>query len=117
VSEKEFQRRLSPNDSLLTFWSLGITVLEMINCGRVPLAKRLAGVNAAILHISDRHSMPIFPSGLEISAEGMDFVQQCCTRHVLRRSTARELLLHSWLRGFPIPPRKERERQPSKTSE
>ena len=75
-------------------WSLGITLLEMMNRGRVPWPD-FPNVNTAILHISSENAHPIVPESF--SAELKDFISHCCCRDPLQRYTSAQLLAHPWI--------------------
>jgi serine/threonine protein kinase len=77
-------------------WSLGIAVLEMLECGKMPWpAHVMNSPGAILLHISDPSSLPLIPNRL--SDEGKEFVKLCCVRNPLQRATCDELLQHPWL--------------------
>ena len=75
-------------------WSLGITILEMMNCGFAPWPD-LGSINATILHISSESAEPFMPESL--SCEAADFVRCCCKRDPAQRSTSAALLNHRWI--------------------
>ena len=75
-------------------WSMGITILEMMNCGKVPWPD-FGSVNAAIMFIAADGSLPRIPDTL--SDDGRDFIQRCCNRDPVQRSTSEELQGHPWV--------------------
>jgi serine/threonine protein kinase len=75
-------------------WSLGITVLEMINMGRVPWPD-FPSVNGAIMHIASEDGLPIIPG--TFSDELRDFLGHCCCRDPRARYTSAQLLAHPWI--------------------
>jgi hypothetical protein len=75
-------------------WSLGITVVEMMQCGKPPWPD-FPSTGAAFMHIATPGSLPIIPERFSDGAR--DFVLQCCKRDPLERSTAKMLLTHPWL--------------------
>jgi serine/threonine protein kinase len=77
-------------------WSLGITLLEMLQRGNTPWPP-FPSTGAAFMHIASPDSLPIIPERL--SDEGKDFMRRCCCRDPKQRATAEELLSHPWLRG------------------
>lgn len=74
-------------------WSLGITVLEMLNCGVAPWP--VQSVGATMLHIASPNGVPIYPTHLTPLARS--FVESCCVRDPRKRLTSAELLNHPWL--------------------
>ena len=85
-------------------WSLGITVLELLNRGQAPWPD-FANVAEAFAHIASEGGIPQFPKHLcddngEPKAEAKDcydFVQRCCARDPRKRATSSELASHPWL--------------------
>ncbi|CUG89623.1 protein kinase, putative [Bodo saltans] len=75
-------------------WSLGITVVEMMECGKAPWPD-FPSTGAAFMHIATPGSLPIIPP--RFSNEARDFVMQCCRRDPLERPTSKTLLTHPWL--------------------
>jgi serine/threonine protein kinase len=75
-------------------WSLGITILEMVNQGRMPWPE-FPSINAAILHIASDDALPVVPAGL--SQTFKEFISCCCCRDPLQRHTSAQLLAHPWL--------------------
>lgn len=77
-------------------WSLGIAILEMLECGKMPWpAAAMSSPGAILIHISDPSTLPVVPKRL--SDAGKDFVRLCCIRDPLQRATCDELLQHPWL--------------------
>lgn len=76
-------------------WSLGISVLEMLNRGIAPWP--VQNVGATMLHIASPNGIPIYPSHLTPLAR--NFVECCCVRDPTKRWTSAELLKHPWLDG------------------
>lgn len=77
-------------------WSLGITVLEMMQCGKVPWPE-FPSAGAALMYIAAQEASPIIPETLSDNAK--DFIRKCCHREPMQRLTAAELALHPWLRS------------------
>jgi serine/threonine protein kinase len=75
-------------------WSMGITILEMMNCGTPPWPS-FPSTGAAFMHIASPDALPIIPAG--VSEEGRDFLGRCCMRDPRQRATCDELLEHPWL--------------------
>ncbi|CUI15053.1 protein kinase, putative [Bodo saltans] len=75
-------------------WSLGITVVEMMECGKAPWPD-FPSTGAAFMHIATPGSLPIIPA--RFSNEARDLVMQCCRRDPAERPTSEALLSHPWL--------------------
>ena len=90
-------------------WSLGITVLEMMNRGDVPWPP-FDNVIEAFTHIADDGlGHPIVPD--HVSLRARSFLELCFKRNPAERATAAQLQEHPWLarsgvnlRGGAIPP-------------
>jgi hypothetical protein len=80
-------------------WSLGITVLEMMDCGKVPWPD-FPSAGAALMYVAAHDASPIIPDHLSDIAK--DFIQKCCHRDPMQRLSAPELAQHPWLRGGSV---------------
>ncbi|SCV68687.1 BQ2448_808 [Microbotryum intermedium] len=73
-------------------WSLGCTIIELIDCGRPPYYDHNS--MSAMFHIvTDEH--PPIPD--RCSAELCDFLHLCFAKEPVDRPTAKQLLEHIWL--------------------
>ncbi|CUG86114.1 protein kinase, putative, partial [Bodo saltans] len=66
-------------------WSLGITVLEMMHCGKVPWPD-FPSAGAALMYVAAQDSCPIIPDHLSDIAK--DFISKCCHRDPMQRLSA-----------------------------
>jgi len=79
-------------------WSLGCTVVEMLNGGYPPWHEKFDNVYSAMFFISNTTDLPSnIPSN--VSAGCLDFLGRCFERDVSKRATVRELINHPWLRA------------------
>lgn len=85
-------------DAKVDVWSLGITVCELLDRGRLPWPK-FDTRGQVFLHIAKPGTVPKWPQ--HISPEALSFVTMCCKRDPVERPTAEELLQHQWLKGGP----------------
>ncbi|EGX87639.1 cell division control protein 15, cdc15 [Cordyceps militaris CM01] len=85
--------QLSGASSASDIWSLGCTVIELLQ-GRPPY-HNLAAMPALFAIVNDDH--PPLPEG--ISAAARDFLMQCFQKDPNLRVTARKLLKHAWIVG------------------
>ncbi|KAL2629699.1 hypothetical protein R1flu_014385 [Riccia fluitans] len=93
-------------------WSLGCTVLEMAT-GKAPwihIANGAANPFVALYHIHRSEEVPELPSCL--SEQAHDFLRKCFQRDPRVRSTAEELLKHSFITEMYTPGVQQRQQQP-----
>lgn len=78
-------------------WSLGCTVVEMLNGGEPAWREKFETAYAAMYFIG--HATEQFPSNIPdgVSDGCKDFLSRCFERDVSRRAAAEELLSHPWL--------------------
>lgn len=84
-------------------WSLGCTIIEMLNGGN-PWGYMFDDSNLlqALKVISQSDILPTIEHEQEVSAECLDFLKQCLTRDYAKRPSSKELLAHPWLREEAI---------------
>jgi len=75
-------------------WSLGCVILEMAT-GRRPWST--LDNEWAIMYNIAQGNPPQMPTGDQLSALGVDFLQRCFARDPAKRSSAAELLQHQWI--------------------
>jgi len=75
-------------------WSLGITVCELMNCGKPPWPA-FGNPGQAFMHIAQDGNLPIIPD--TCSPELRAFILRACTRNPSERPTSLELLDDPWL--------------------
>ena len=100
-------------------WSVGCTVVEMLNGGSPPWSERFESVYSAMYHIGNTQGVPSnIPS--DISGGCRQFLMRCFDRDVGRRASAQELLADPWLRevegassSFPSTPMIDECEQPT----
>ncbi|KAJ8103505.1 kinase-like domain-containing protein [Lipomyces tetrasporus] len=78
-------------------WSVGCTIIELINAK--PPYNDLEQMQALYRIVHDEH--PPFPTG--ISPQLHDFLMQCFQKEPAHRATARDLLRHAWIRYARVP--------------
>jgi serine/threonine protein kinase len=88
-------------------WSLGCTVVEMLNGGHPPWSETFDNVYSAMYFISNSTSIPTnVPDNITDLCK--DFLSKCFDRDVVKRASATELLNHPWLSeenlGSPLTP-------------
>ena len=77
-------------------WSLGCTVVEMLNGGHAPWHEKFDNVYSAMFYISNSSDLPSnIPS--DVSENCKDFLMKCFARDVNQRASVVELLDHPWL--------------------
>ena len=77
-------------------WSVGCTVVEMLNGGQAPWAETFENVCAAMYFVGTTSGIPSnVPT--DISQPCRDFLTCCFDRDVNKRATASQLLHHPWL--------------------
>eukprot|EP00658_Telonema_sp_P-2_P052256 TRINITY_DN4045_c0_g1_i9.p1 TRINITY_DN4045_c0_g1~~TRINITY_DN4045_c0_g1_i9.p1 ORF type:complete len:576 (-),score=121.02 TRINITY_DN4045_c0_g1_i9:120-1847(-) len=80
-------------------WSVGCTVVEMLNGGSPPWSERFESVYSAMYHIGNTQGVPSnIPA--DISDGCREFLMRCFDRDVGKRSSAQELLEDPWLRDI-----------------
>lgn len=81
-------------------WSVGCTVVEMLNGGDPPWHEKFDNVYSAMFFIASTTEIPSnIPS--DVSSLCRDFLARCFERDVSKRSSALELLQHPWLQDLP----------------
>jgi serine/threonine protein kinase len=77
-------------------WSVGCTVVEMLNGGDPPWHQKFDNVYSAMFYIG---STADIPSNIPDDTSGLcrDFLAKCFERDVSKRASAAELLKHPWL--------------------
>lgn len=88
-------------------WSLGCTVVEMLNGGHPPWSETFDNVYSAMYYIGNTPSLPSnIPAG--VSDLCRDFLARCFERDVSKRASVSEMLAHPWLSeenmGSPLTP-------------
>lgn len=78
-------------------WSVGCTVVEMLNGGEPPWREEFDNVYSAMFYVGSTNDIPQIPE--ETSDQCRDFLFRCFERDVMRRASADELLQHPWLRA------------------
>ena len=77
-------------------WSVGCTVIEMLNGGEAPWSEKFDNVYSAMFFIGNSTGLPTnIPS--TVSDNCRSFLARCFERDVTKRASASELLGHSWL--------------------
>ncbi|KPI87032.1 protein kinase-like protein [Leptomonas seymouri] len=77
-------------------WSVGCTVVEMLNGGEPPWREEFDNVYSAMFYVGSTNDIPQIPE--ETSELCRDFLFRCFERDVQKRASADELLQHPWLR-------------------
>jgi serine/threonine protein kinase len=78
-------------------WSLGCTVVEMLNGGRPPWNETFDNVYSAMFFIGNSTGLPSsIPTG--VAAPCLAFLQRCFDRDPASRASVVELLEHPWLK-------------------
>lgn len=78
-------------------WSVGCTVVEMLNGGEPPWREEFDNVYSAMFYVGSTNDIPQIPE--ETSELCRDFLFRCFERDVQKRASADELLQHPWLRS------------------
>lgn len=80
-------------------WSVGCTVVEMLNGGHPPWHEKFDNVYSAMFFIASTSEIPSnIPN--DVSETCKDFLARCFERDVTKRASAAELLIHPWLQGL-----------------
>ncbi|KAG5472527.1 hypothetical protein LSCM1_03928 [Leishmania martiniquensis] len=77
-------------------WSVGCTVVEMLNGGEPPWREEFDNVYSAMFYVGSTNDIPQIPE--ETSETCRDFLFLCFERDVMKRASADELLQHPWLK-------------------
>lgn len=81
-------------------WSVGCTVVEMLNGGHPPWHEKFDNVYSAMFFIASTSEIPSnIPN--DVSDTCRDFLARCFERDVAKRSSTQELLNHPWLHDLP----------------
>jgi len=83
-------------------WSVGCTVVEMLNGGDPPWHNKFDNVYSAMFFIAGTTEIPNNVPD-EISENCRHFLARCFERDVSKRATAQELLRHPWLDNVGSP--------------
>ncbi|CAJ1032121.1 putative Protein tyrosine kinase/Protein kinase domain containing protein [Leishmania shawi] len=78
-------------------WSVGCTVVEMLNGGEPPWREEFDNVYSAMFYVGSTNEIPQIPE--ETSDPCRDFLFLCFERDVMKRASADELLQHPWLKS------------------
>ncbi|TPP43229.1 Protein kinase domain family protein [Leishmania donovani] len=78
-------------------WSVGCTVVEMLNGGEPPWREEFDNVYSAMFYVGSTNDIPQIPA--ETSDPCRDFLFRCFERDVMKRASADELLQHPWLKS------------------
>jgi serine/threonine protein kinase len=78
-------------------WSVGCTVVEMLNGGEPPWREEFDNVYSAMFYVGSTNDIPQIPE--DTSELCRDFLFRCFERDVQKRASADELLQHPWLRS------------------
>ncbi|CAD2217956.1 Protein tyrosine kinase/Protein kinase domain containing protein, putative [Angomonas deanei] len=76
-------------------WSVGCTVVEMLNRGEPPWREEFDNVYSAMFYVGSTNDIPQIPEKTSDLCRG--FLHRCFERDVAKRATADELLSHPWL--------------------
>lgn len=83
-------------------WSVGCTVVEMLNGGHPPWHEKFDNVYTAMYFIANTTEIPSnIPS--DVSDTCRDFLSRCFERDVTKRPSALELMSHPWLQDLHEP--------------
>lgn len=80
-------------------WSVGCTVVEMLNGGEPPWRSNFENAYSAMYYVGSTTDIPAIPE--ETSERCRHFLHRCFERDVSKRATAEELLQHEWLADVP----------------
>lgn len=81
-------------------WSVGCTVVEMLNGGLPPWHEKFDNVYSAMFFIASTKEIPSnIPN--DVSDTCRDFLARCFERDVTKRASAADLLIHPWLQDLP----------------
>jgi serine/threonine protein kinase len=80
-------------------WSVGCTVVEMLNGGHPPWHEKFDNVYSAMFFIASTSEIPSnIPN--DVSDICKDFLARCFERDVTKRASAADLLIHPWLQDL-----------------
>ncbi|CUG91131.1 protein kinase, putative [Bodo saltans] len=80
-------------------WSVGCTVVEMLNGGHPPWHEKFDNVYSAMFFIASTSEIPSnIPN--DVSDLCKDFLARCFERDVTKRASAADLLIHPWLQDL-----------------
>lgn len=83
-------------------WSVGCTVVEVLNGGNPPWDEKFDNIYSAMYFIGNTTGIPSnIPS--DVSTVCRDFLGRCFERDVARRACVSELLAHPWISGAAVP--------------
>lgn len=80
-------------------WSVGCTVVEMLNGGEPPWKSNFENAYSAMFYVGSTTDIPPIPE--ETSELCRNFLHRCFERDVAKRASAEELLHHEWLQKVP----------------
>lgn len=76
-------------------WSVGCTVVEMLNGGEPPWKSMFDNAYSAMFYVGSTSDIPSIPE--DTSDACRSFLHRCFERDVEKRASAEELLRHEWL--------------------
>ncbi|ORC90754.1 protein kinase-like protein [Trypanosoma theileri] len=87
--------RNEPYGTKADIWSVGCTVVEMLNGGLPPWREEFENVYSAMYYVGSTDSIPSIPE--DTSECCRDFLKLCFQRDTTKRPSSDELLKHPWL--------------------
>ncbi|EAN94867.1 protein kinase-like protein, putative [Trypanosoma cruzi] len=88
--------RNEPYGTKTDIWSVGCTVVEMLNGGTPPWQEEFENVYSLMYYVGTTDSIPKIPE--DTSESCRDFLRMCFQRDTTKRPSSDELLQHPWLR-------------------
>ncbi|EKF37744.1 protein kinase-like protein, putative [Trypanosoma cruzi marinkellei] len=88
--------RNEPYGTKADIWSVGCTVVEMLNGGTPPWQEEFENVYSLMYYVGTTDSIPKIPE--DTSESCRDFLRMCFQRDTTKRPSSDELLQHPWLR-------------------
>lgn len=83
-------------------WSVGCTVVEILNGGEPPWKSEFDNAYSAMFYVGSTTDIPAIPE--DSSEECRSFLYRCFERDPDKRASAEELLQHKWLADVPYRP-------------
>lgn len=80
-------------------WSVGCTVVEMLNGGEPPWKSQFDNAYSAMFYVGSTNDIPVIPE--DTSELCRVFLYRCFERDPSKRASAEELLHHEWLASVP----------------
>ncbi|KAH9580055.1 Protein kinase domain [Trypanosoma melophagium] len=87
--------RNEPYGTKADIWSVGCTVVEMLNGGLPPWRERFENVYSVMFYVGSTDNIPDIPE--DTSEACRDFLNLCFQRDTTKRPSSDELLKHPWL--------------------